>query len=75
MPFLIFIIYTSGQNPLTQTILIELILCVMDMGDTNVKYTPVDRDPICYDMNYRSIVGMIYHLVGNTDHDIAKIIY
>ena len=34
---------------MTQTGLIDRILAAMDMEDCNLKYTPVEKDPLCKD--------------------------
>ena len=50
------------------------------MVDSNIKYTPADKDPIhkdlmgepwCESWKYRSIVGMMLYLAGSTRPDIA----
>ena len=66
---------------MTHTGLIDRILQAMDMLDSNVKYTPADKDPLhkdlmgepcCEAWKYRSIFGMMLYLAGST---LLNIIY
>ena len=65
---------------MTQTGLIERILTDMDMDTCNLKYTPVDKYPLCQDeqgspccedWDYISIFGMMLYLAGSARPDIA----
>ena len=56
---------------LTQTGLIDRILTVMEIQDSNLKYTPTDKEPLNKDLDgelyredreYRSIVGMMLYI-------------
>ena len=57
-----------------------MILKGMDMEDCNLKYTPVEKDPLykdekvvpcCEDWDYKSIVEMMLYVAGSTRLDIA----
>ena len=75
---------TNNTLTMTQTGLIDRILVVMDMEDCNLKYTPVEKDPLwkdedgppcCKQWEYRSIVGMMLYLAGSTRPDIAYAVH
>ena len=69
---------------MTQTGLVDRILQTMDMLDSDVKYTPADKEPLhkdlmgepCYESwEYRSIVGIMLYLTGSTRADIVYAVH
>ena len=74
----------KGTVILTQTGLINRILAVMEMQDSNPRYTPVDKEllnkdldgePCREDWEYRFIVGMMLYLSGSTRPDIVYAVH
>ena len=70
----------KGTVTLYQIDLIDKILNITDMEDCNIKFTPVDKepldkdldsDPYCEAWEYRSIVEMPIYLAGITHPDIS----
>ena len=65
----------NGTFALTHAGLIDKILDVMGMEESNIKYAPADKVPLhndldgapfCDDWYYCSIVGMFLYLAGST---------
>ena len=64
--------------------LIDKILHAMGMEESNMKYTPADKEslykdidkaPYCEEWDYHSMVGMPLYLAGNTRLDIAYTVH
>ena len=74
----------SGTVTLMQTGLIDRILTVMYMEEYNPKFTPADKVSLIKDEDgepcreaweYRSIVGLMLYLTGNTQPDIVYAVH
>ena len=73
-----------GTIPLTQTGLIDKILDDMGMQESNIKYTPAEKQPLhkdldgspcCEEWDYRSLVGILLYLPDSTRLDIAYAVH
>ena len=74
----------KGIIPLTQTGLMDRVLDVTGLEDSNPKYTPAEKDPLhkdgygglCYEeWNYCSMVGMVLYLAGSIRPDISYAVH